>query len=131
MVVESRLRHLCSMIAEGAHARIVLSATPQRIKVKVVVTQSVGSMVSSLAIGTLLALIEAAKTARVTDRGHKHSNGDSEVCFWIEAVAPTAPAGPQQLREPTALGVREEKVDVMDREVVGSTTFKGTVQRFA
>ena len=149
MVVESRLRHLCSMIEEGAHARIILSATPQRIKVKVVVTQSVGSMVSSLAIGALRALIETAKIAKVIDRGHKHSNGDSEVCFWIEAAAvPTTSASTASARptaaSPPALATRPSvptaavspshvpkemvlDVDMMGSEAAGSTTFNGTV----
>ena len=90
MVVASRLRYLRDLVSHGALASVHFSCNgvtgDQKVKVLIDSSRRAvpfdGDMCYCI-IAALVVVENASAQAIVTDRGHKHTSGKMEACFWI------------------------------------------------
>lgn len=92
MVIAGRLDWLRLQIQNGAHTHLTISpaADPLKCKFKITVDNSkqmVCPTTRDFLIAALDTLSVASRDQVVMDRGHKHSNGISEIALWISPVA--------------------------------------------
>ncbi|CAK0821258.1 unnamed protein product [Prorocentrum cordatum] len=90
MVVHARLRWLRDQVVAGAAAHLTFGAAAieGRGKVKVVLDPArprTSPTARAVLLSALTALEEQAGNAVVVDRGHRFSDGRTEVCFWLSA----------------------------------------------
>ena len=102
MVVHARLCWLRDQVVAGvaAHLTFGAAAIEGRGKVKVVLDParpSTSPTARAVLLSALAALEEQAGCAVVVDRGHRFSDGRTEVCFWLSARSAARPeaGGPE------------------------------------
>ena len=92
MVVSARLRWVRQQVEEGAVAYFTFgsAAAHGRGKVKIMIQHSAtrtSPIARSLLLDALASVEKRAAVSSVVDRGHKHSNGCSEVALWFTDTA--------------------------------------------
>jgi hypothetical protein len=88
MVVAARILWIRQQVEQGSPAYISFGAAAERGrgKCKVIVDHAgaqTSGIVRSLCLDALSALERRIALASTTDRGHRHSNGRSEITFWL------------------------------------------------
>ena len=112
MVVVARVDYIKKQVAAGAGVRIVTSTgfgNREKFKVLLRKHDGVDAPPACFALKVLDLILEAEKSASVMDRGHKHSDGTVECCFWVTR---TAPCSKSAGLETAAAEVEVEKVPV-------------------
>ena len=91
MVVTARLLWLRQQIAQGVPVHFSVGAAEQgRAKCKVIVehaSTATSDCARSLMLAALSALEHRAGLSTVVDRGHRHSDGNSQVTFWLSSIS--------------------------------------------
>ena len=87
MVVLARLNYIRQLLLHGAKVTASISSNPETSieKIKIIISPSVRiSPADQLCVCCVLDVVERAHWEfKVADKGHKHSNGDSEVVFYV------------------------------------------------
>ncbi|CAK0880823.1 unnamed protein product [Prorocentrum cordatum] len=102
MVVHARLRWLRDQVVAGAAAHLTFGAAAieGRGKVKVVLDPArprTSPTARAVLLSALTALEEQAGNAVVVDRGHRFSDGRTEVCFWLDFMLLVSMAMPMSV----------------------------------
>jgi len=107
MPVVSRLDWICKQLEMGRKGHLTLGQARDtgKLKVKVILQPAnAGAIDAAVSHGltTLLSFVRIMLVEHVAmDRGHKHSNGTTEICFWINIShgdgARQLPDGPPQV----------------------------------
>ena len=89
MVVARRLQHLTELLRDGRRLSAHFSVNPdthsEKVKFIVRPSELAGSPGESvLLLAVLEYLVRAEPGLHITDRGHTHSDGTSEACFYIK-----------------------------------------------
>jgi hypothetical protein len=99
MVVLGRISHLRSAILAGRQCTMHCSANSATFceKIKFLLQEAtVANSTPPVAIMSILDVLEStcsSDAAHIMDRGHKHTSGVSEVCFYIKQVTRKATSG--------------------------------------
>ena len=87
MVIKNRIAHLRRLLEMGAKITATVTSNPANSteKIKLIVNPEVkiGMSHQFLVSQVLVMLDQCCDNAYVADRGHRHSNGHSEVCFYV------------------------------------------------
>ncbi|CAK0840291.1 unnamed protein product [Prorocentrum cordatum] len=102
MVVHARLRWLRDQVVAGvaAHLTFGAAAIEGRGKVKVVLDPArprTSPTARAVLLSALTSLEEQAGNAVVVDRGHRFSDGRTEVCFWLDFMLLVSMAMPMSV----------------------------------
>ena len=88
MVVLERIAYIHKKVHEGYVVHVAVSSAAQhgRAKIKIIISGQDGctSAITRATIGAVLGSIaELVKRNVAVDRGHKHSDGSTEVSIWV------------------------------------------------
>ena len=121
MVVAARLAWLASQAADGREMRVVLTSRGPTTKVRFTLSPVSDRVPPSFAVLSLLSSFQSViPECTVVDRGHKFSNGTSEVAFWI-----SQPKGPVVSAAPTIVHhdpVPDQVGEVVPQQVPSAST---------
>ena len=89
MVVANRVAWIRQSIVNGVHVRLHVGAAqdPDKCKVRATIDPHKGRLcitTRNMLLATLDSLALSSDQLTVMDRGHRHSTGISEVCFWSQ-----------------------------------------------
>jgi len=111
MVVARRIQHLTELLCGGRRLSAHFSVNPdthsEKVKFIIQPPELVGnSSESVLILAVLEFLARAGPELRITDRGHSHSDGTSEACFYIKHPLPDRCGLERRTAEPRAADPR-------------------------
>ena len=92
MPVIARFDWLCAQLASGCKGHVAFSTGQMgQLKIKVLLQPGEQRTDTAARIGSvLLAARPLVQQSSTMDRGHKHTRGNVEVCFWIKPNRPSA-----------------------------------------
>ena len=108
MPVVARLDWICRQLEMGrnGHPSVGEARDAGRLKVKVILQpKDIGAIDPGVSCGLIMALslVRQMLSRHVSmDRGHKHSIGATEICFWIDVLVGHRAGGNILLRMPTS-----------------------------